>query len=359
MTPEETVDIDDIETQPTQDFSFKESKRIKGNEEFCIDDYIKKIEDDFSTLTPKINNVNYLGEGHFGYVFYAKRQEKDVAIKIIKPSWINLDHDCGWDYNDINQVKQNFILECGMQRILSDIVDGVVKLYEGSEHKGNWYMITELMNRHINLDIISEEYRNFKLKDRVEMMEKVTKIVYDIHKVQFHNDCKDKGFVHRDLKPQNILFTRDTLIDHTEEKSMLVNFLNPGWDLKITDFGLIRRIRPTNSSDEGHIVGTPYFMSPEQITRPEEVDHRTDIYSLGATFYILCNNSYHRNIEEKFSPNDFKNLAELKAKPFDDPNKKISRLNHIIMKCLDINPDRRYQSAKTLYNDLRDYRENI
>jgi serine/threonine-protein kinase len=92
-------------------------------------------------------------------------------------------------------------------------------------------------------------------------------------------EAHELGIVHRDLKPDNVLLTRST----------------GGRDFaKVLDFGLAKMIGPGSTpevSERAQIVGTPYFMAPEQI-RGDEVDPRTDVYSLGATMYRLLTGTH-------------------------------------------------------------------
>jgi Protein kinase domain len=144
------------------------------------------------------------------------------------------------------------------------------------------------------------------------------------------------GVTHRDLKPSNLLLSSDGR-------------------LSVTDFGLARMLEQPGMTMTGEFVGTPAYMSPEQVTAGRvPVDQRTDIYSLGATLYELL------TLRPPFRADGRDKLLamviqkEPVAPRSIDP--KIPRdLETICLKCLEKDPDRRYQSAKELADDLRRY----
>ena len=120
------------------------------------------------------------------------------------------------------------------------------------------------------------------------------------------------GVIHRDIKPENILLELDRQI-------------------KITDFGLAMTMneRDTVLTGSGYVVGTPHYMSPEQLERPSEVDHRADIYSLGVVLYEML-------------------TGELPLGRFDPPSKKAgldARWDSVVFNALANNPEERYQHA--------------
>jgi serine/threonine protein kinase len=158
----------------------------------------------------------------------------------------------------------------------------------------------------------------------------------------------DQGIVHRDIKPENILMDRRGRV-------------------KVADFGLAKIVAqasspassggisaaesetkptglgsPTNPqagtparqdlTDAGKIMGTPQYMSPEQINAPGEVDHRADIYALGVVFYQML-------------------TGELPGKRIEPPSKKVQidvRLDEVVLRALEKKPERRYQQASVL-----------
>ncbi len=145
-----------------------------------------------------------------------------------------------------------------------------------------------------------------------------------------------QGVIHRDMKPSNLL-------------------LSPEGRLSIADFGLARMLEQPGMTMTGEFVGTPAYMSPEQITAGRvPVNHRTDVYSLGATLYELL------TLQRPF-PGERRDqvLAQILQKEPPRPrrvNKKIPHdLETICLKAMDKDPDRRYQTAGQMADDLRRY----
>ena len=138
----------------------------------------------------------------------------------------------------------------------------------------------------------------------------------------------DQGIVHRDIKPENILLDRRGRV-------------------KVADFGLAKIIgnqgeeKPAGGesksadaalTDASKVMGTPQYMSPEQIQAPGEVDHRADIYALGVVFYQML-------------------TGELPGKKLEPPSRKVSidvRLDEIVLRALEQKPELRFQQASIL-----------
>jgi len=127
----------------------------------------------------------------------------------------------------------------------------------------------------------------------------------------------DEGIVHRDIKPENILLDKKGRV-------------------KIADFGLAKILgqepkdfRLTGVRD---VVGTPHYMAPEQVEKPQTVDHRADIYSLGVVFYEML-------------------TGELPLGKFQPPSQKVQvdvRLDEVVLRSLEKEPARRYQHASEI-----------
>jgi hypothetical protein len=147
-----------------------------------------------------------------------------------------------------------------------------------------------------------------------------------------------RGVIHRDVKPSNLL-------------------LDGEGNLWLTDFGLARRADETTMTLAGAIMGTPRYMSPEQAAAAQEpIDHRTDIYSLGATLYELAT---ARPVFDADTPQGVITQI-LNAEPIAPrqlQNQLPRDLETIVLKCLAKEPARRYPSAADLADDLRAFRD--
>ena len=144
----------------------------------------------------------------------------------------------------------------------------------------------------------------------------------------------ENGVIHRDIKPANLL-------------------LSPDGRLSVSDFGLARMLEQPGMTLSGEFVGSPLYMSPEQITAGRvPLDHRTDIYSLGATLYELL--TFEPPFPGTSRDEVLANIIQKEPVPPRRHNRKISvDLETICLKAMERDPGRRYASAAEFAADLR------
>ena len=135
----------------------------------------------------------------------------------------------------------------------------IVTLYDFGEDQGRVYMAMELLSGCDLKDLIKQ--KSLSLAEKLDLMEQVCDALAVAHAVDV---------VHRDLKPANI---------HVQTNNQV----------KIVDFGLARLGGSSDMTKTGMVMGTPHYMSPEQV-RGDKADVRSDVFSLGAVFYELLGN---------------------------------------------------------------------
>ncbi len=200
--------------------------------------------------------LRVLGEGGMGRIYLAEQEgpiRREVALKVIKPGM------------DSTRVIARFDAERQALAVLDH--PNIAHIYDaGTTKSGRPYFVMEFVE---GLPITEYcDHHKFTIKDRLDLFVQACHAVHHAHQ---------KGIIHRDIKPSNILVsTQDT----------------PAVP-KIIDFGVAKAIaqpltEKTLVTEHGQLFGTPEYMSPEQVDRAnEDIDTRSDIYSLGVLLYVL------------------------------------------------------------------------
>jgi tetratricopeptide (TPR) repeat protein/predicted Ser/Thr protein kinase len=205
--------------------------------------------------------------------------------------------------------------------------ENVCRVYEVGEAGGLHYIAMQYIEG-FTLDQVS---KRLTLEQKVRLMKRVAEALHAAHR---------QGLIHRDIKPSNIM------VELTEDGD---------WHPYVLDFGLAREMRPSETTLTHVIVGTPQYMAPEQARgEVERLDRRTDVYGLGATLYELL---VGRPPFEGTTPVEvlMRVLSEEPVPPRKlDPSIPVD-LETIVLKCLEKEPHRRYESARALADDLGRY----
>ncbi len=288
--------------------------------------------------------IQQIGEGGFGTVYLAEQNQpvkRPVALKIIKP---------GMDSREI-------IARFEVERQVLALMDHphIAKVHDaGTTESGRPYFVMEVVK-----GVPITKYRtegNFDIKARLELFIDVCAAVQHAHQ---------KGIIHRDLKPSNIL------VSAHDGKPVV----------KVIDFGIAKAIgteltEKTIFTQYGRMIGTPQYMSPEQAELNElALDTRSDIYSLGVILYELLTGKtpldgdqlrsagyaeMQRLIREVTPPKPSARLAESLERPGParlshpgvSPRTLRGDLDWIVLKALEKEPARRYESAGAMVEDL-------
>jgi serine/threonine-protein kinase len=206
--------------------------------------------DDFSSYKTigRYDIAKKLGQGSMGVVYlgedpYIKRK---VAIKVARPYPDQQD-------DEAQKYSKRFFAE--VQSVGRLLHPNIVAIHDAGLHQNFYYLAMEYIN--------GSTLDNFCTKDNLLPVSKVVEIIFSA--CQALDYAHSQGVVHRDIKPSNMMLTESG-------------------DIKITDFG-IAHVQTDNSYTKG-VIGTPCYMSPEQIT-DQAVDDKTDIFSLGCVLYEL------------------------------------------------------------------------
>jgi hypothetical protein len=252
-----------------------------------------------------------LGQGGMAIVYLALQESlhRHVALKIIKPV-LTTDEE----------FAQRFLRE---GRIIAQLSDPhIVTVYDIASYEGIYYLSMEYLPGGTLQQRIRE---GLPLKQAMTVARSIAEALHYAH---------HRGIIHRDIKPQNILF---------RENGSPV----------LTDFGIAKTLgSTTRMTRTGLSIGTPRYMSPEQI-RGQDVDARADLYSFGVLFYEMLTGDVPYNANDSFA------LAMMHVtSPIPELPPELRRFQPLLNKLLDKDPNQRFQSGQEIVAAL-DHPESV
>lgn len=259
-----------------------------------------------------------IGAGGMGEVYRATdtRLNRDVAVKILS-SVLTAEPNA----------KQRFEREAHTASALND--PHICTIYDVGEHEGRQFLVMELLEGRTLRQYIDDQ--SLSVKQVLKLGTQIAGALQTAH---------GRGIIHRDLKPSNI-------------------FVTERGEIKVLDFGLAKLLQQTDQdatlslalTGPLTVLGTLPYAAPEQL-RCENTDARTDIWGFGAVLYEMATSQ--RPFSEEVAPRLIDAILHKLPAPLRGPNGAIpAELERIILKCLDKDPENRYQSAKELVVDLR------
>ena len=255
-----------------------------------------------------------LGRGGMGVVFEAEQVSlhRRVAVKVLRFGSVS-------DPEAVDRFRREAETVAHLHH-----TNIVPIFFVGSEKGVNYYAMEFIEGSSLD-DVLAKTGKPIEPRTAIDWGFQAAEALAHAHQ---------RGVIHRDIKPSNLLLDHESRI----------------W---LTDFGLAKRLDDVTLSMTGALLGTPRYMSPEQAsTARRRLDHRTDLYSLGATLYELMTgrpvflaDTPHQVIDQILNQEPTPPRQLVPALPRD--------VETILLKCLGKEPDQRYATAQALSDDLR------
>lgn len=248
------------------------------------------------------------------YKAYDNVDDRIVAIKILKDEFLNNE-----------EFKRRFKNESKAIALLSH--ENIVRVYDVNFGEKLQYIVMEYIDG-ITLKEYINKQNSITWNDAVYFMTQILRAVQHAH---------DKGIVHRDIKPQNII-------------------LLPNGTLKVTDFGIARFSRSETKTLTEQAIGSVHYIAPEQ-AKGEQTDERADIYSMGVVLYEMLAGKVPFDSENAVSVALMQ--VQANAEKLTQINPNIPKgLEQICVHAMQKNPDDRYQSATEMLLDIEEIIKN-
>jgi len=269
------------------------------------------------TFAGRYKVIEELGKGGMGKVYRVidKKLNEEVALKLIK-SEIASD----------GKTLERFSNELKIARKI--VHKNVGRMFDLNEEKGTQYITMEYVPGQ-DLRGLIRQTGQLTVGKAISITNQVCEGLAEAHKL---------GVVHRDLKPSNIMIDKEG-------------------DARIMDFGIARSLKAKGITGAGVMIGTPEYMSPEQV-EAKEVDQRSDIYSLGVILYEMVTGRVPFEGDTALSI-AVKHKTEVPVDPREHNAHVPLNLSRFILKCMEKDKEKRFQSVEEVFSELCNIEKGI
>jgi len=270
-----------------------------------------------ATFASRYEIIEELGKGGMGKVYRVedKKIKGEIALKLIKP-----------EIASDKKIIERFNNELKMARMISH--RNVCRMFDLGEEKGAHYITMEYV-RGEDLKSMIRMSGQLGVGTTINIAKQVCEGLAEAHRL---------GVVHRDLKPQNIMIDKEG-------------------NVRIMDFGIARSLKAKGITGAGVIIGTPEYMSPEQV-EGKEAGQRSDIYSLGVILYEMVTGRVPFEGDTPLSV-----AIKQKTETPEDPRKLNSQipedLSRVLLRCMEKDKEKRYQSSGEVLSELEKIKKGI
>ena len=261
-------------------------------------------------LAERYEIMELLGQGGMGAVYKARDTELErlVALKLIRPELAS-------NPEILRRFKQELILAREVTH------RNVIRIFDLGQAKGIKFITMEYVEGR-DLRAVLRDRGKIPTDETVEIIAQVCRALEAAHSA---------GVVHRDLKPQNIM-------------------LDAKGRVYVMDFGIAHSLETPGMTQTGALMGTPEYMSPEQ-ARAMKVDARSDLFALGIIFYEMLTGISPYKADTALATL-LKRTQERPQPPADVDTTIPKTISDVVMKCLEIDRDHRYSTAREILEDL-------
>jgi serine/threonine protein kinase/Flp pilus assembly protein TadD len=261
--------------------------------------------------------IEELGTGGMGKVYRVEdtKAKEEIALKLIKP-------EIAADKKTIDRFRNELTTARKIRH------KNICGMYDLGEDKGSYYITMEYVTGE-DLKSLIRRVKQIPVGTAISITEQICEGLSEAHKL---------GVVHRDLKPSNIMIDKDG-------------------NARIMDFGIARSLKGKGITGAGVMIGTPEYMSPEQV-EGKDVDHRSDLYSLGVILYEMVTGRVPFEGDTPFTVG-VKHKSEIPQNPKEINSQIPDTLNNVIFKCLEKEKEKRYQSIGELRSELENIEKGI